>query len=152
MLSIAIRENRHSFEIIKNSGEFVVNITGADIINEVDFCGINSGRDLDKFDATGLTPIPAAKIAPPLIKECPINLECQVRRILELGSHYLFIGEIVATQIDEDILDENGKPIISKIDPIVYFPNAREYWTGLTIRQGNYGYTRGLKSVGSASK
>jgi flavin reductase (DIM6/NTAB) family NADH-FMN oxidoreductase RutF len=145
MLTIAVRENRYSFEIIKNSGEFVVNVTGADILEHVDFCGVNSGRDIDKFKATGLTPLPATKVKPPLIKECPINLECQVRRTVELGSHHLFIGEIVATHIDEDKLDEKGRPIIDKIQPIVYCPDARQYWTNLSTMSGLYGFTRGQK-------
>jgi len=145
MLSIAIRENRYSYEIIKNSGEFVVNVTGANILQKVDFCGVHSGRDIDKFKATGLTPLAASKVRPPLIKECPINLECQVRRSLELGSHILFIGEIVATHIDEDKLDDKGRPIIEKIQPIVYCPDARQYWTGLSHMGGLYGFTRGQK-------
>jgi flavin reductase (DIM6/NTAB) family NADH-FMN oxidoreductase RutF len=142
MISISIRENRFSFKLIKDSGEFVVNITGADIVNEVDFCGVNSGQDVDKFKATGLTPLPPLKVRSPLIKECPINLECQVRRTLELGSHHLFIGEIVATHVDEDKLDGKGRPIIEKIQPIVYCPNAREYWTGLKTVGGTYGFTK----------
>jgi len=70
MISISVRENRHSFKLIKESGEFVVNVTGADIVKEVDFCGVNSGRDVDKFKATGLTPLPPSKVKSPLIKEC----------------------------------------------------------------------------------
>jgi flavin reductase (DIM6/NTAB) family NADH-FMN oxidoreductase RutF len=142
MIAIGIRENRFSFKLIKDSGEFVVNITGANIINEVDFCGVNSGRDVDKFKATGLTPLASTKVKPPLIKECPINLECQVRRTLELGTHHLFVGEIVATHVDEDKLDNKGRPIIEKIQPIVYCPGAREYWSGLDAVCGTYGFTR----------
>jgi flavin reductase (DIM6/NTAB) family NADH-FMN oxidoreductase RutF len=145
MLSISVRENRHSFNLIKSSGEFVVNVTGANIVNAVDFCGNNSGKNVDKFAATGLTPIPATKVKPPLIKESPINLECQVRRSFDLGSHTLFIAEIVATNVDEDYLDEKGRLNIKKIDPISYCPGVREYWSGLTVLHGNYGYSRGNK-------
>jgi flavin reductase (DIM6/NTAB) family NADH-FMN oxidoreductase RutF len=142
MIAIGIRENRYSFGLIKHSGEFVVNITGADIVNEVDYCGVNSGKEVDKFKATGLTPLAASKVKSPLIKECPINLECQVRRTLELGSHHLFIGEIVATHIDKDKLDDKGRPDIAKIQPIVYCTGAREYWTGLQAIRGTYGFTK----------
>jgi flavin reductase (DIM6/NTAB) family NADH-FMN oxidoreductase RutF len=100
---------------------------------------------VDKFAATGLTPIPATKVKPPLIKESPINLECQVRRSFDLGSHTLFIAEIVATNVDEDYLDEKGRLNIKKIDPISYCPGVREYWSGLTVLHGNYGYSRGNK-------
>ena len=145
MLSISIRESRYSYEIIKNSGEFVLNITSAKIVKEVDICGNNSGRDMDKFQETGLTPIPATKVKPPLIKESPVNLECQVRRTIELGSHSMFLAEIVVTHVDEDYLDANGRLDIRKIDPIAYCPGVREYWSGLTIVHGNYGYSRGKK-------
>jgi flavin reductase (DIM6/NTAB) family NADH-FMN oxidoreductase RutF len=145
MISVGIRENRFSFDLIKKSGEFVVNITGADIVNQVDFCGVYSGKDVDKFKVTGLTPLEASKVKSPLIKECPINLECQVRRTLELGSHHLFIGEVVATHIDEDKLDDKGRPMIDKIQPIVYCTGAREYWTGLKAISGTYGFSRDKK-------
>ncbi|NLI16161.1 MAG: flavin reductase family protein [candidate division Zixibacteria bacterium] len=142
MIAVGIRENLYSFGLIKQSGEFVVNITGADIVREVDYCGVNSGKDVDKFKMTGLTPMEASKVKPPLIKECPINLECQVRRTLELGSHHLFIGEVVATHIDEDKLDGDKRPDVAKIQPIVYCPGARQYWTGLQAVSGAYGFSK----------
>lgn len=145
MLSISIRENRFSFNMIKQSGEFVVNITGAKLVKAVDYCGNNSGENIDKFKNAGLTPAPASKVKPPLIEESPVNLECQVRKILELGSHHAFIAEIVATHLNEDVLDEKGKLDIKKLDPLIYGTNARQYWSGLSMLHGYYGFTRGEK-------
>ena len=145
MLSISVRENRYSFNLIKESGEFVVNIAGADLIKEVDYCGNNSGKDVNKFKETGLTPEPCEKVRSPLIKESPINLECQVRKSLDLGSHHIFIAEIVATHVDESVLDEDGRLDVKKIDPLVYATNARQYWSGLSKMHGFYGFSRGDK-------
>jgi flavin reductase (DIM6/NTAB) family NADH-FMN oxidoreductase RutF len=145
MISISVRENRYSFNLLKEGGEFVVNIAGANLVKAVDFCGNNSGKDLNKFKETGLTPEAAIKVRSPLIKECPINLECQVRKTLELGSHHMFIGEIVATHVDEEILTKDGRLDIDKLNPLIYGTNARQYWSGLTKMHGLYGYTKGSK-------
>lgn len=139
MLSISVRESRHSFELIRSSGEFVLNVAGANLVKAVDYCGSHSGRKLDKFVEAGLTPIAASKVKAPLIEEAPINLECQVRRSIELGSHHMFIAEIVATHISEQFLDSENRPKISAIDPIAYCPNVREYWSGLNVMHGYYG-------------
>ncbi len=141
MLSISIRRSRHSFNIVKRTGEFVVNITTRALVQATDTCGSISGRDYNKFEMAGLTPAPASKVRVPLIAESPINLECQTRKEFELGTHDIFIAEIVATHIDESILDENGHVIIEKLDPLVYCPQARQYWAGLTKMIGRYGYT-----------
>ncbi|MCD6162331.1 MAG: flavin reductase family protein [candidate division Zixibacteria bacterium] len=143
MISVSITEKRYSYELIKKSGEFVVNMTGSNLVKEVDFCGNNSGRDFDKFKTTGLTPEPAQKIKAPLIKESPINLECMVRQTLNLGSHYIFIAEIVATHIDKSILNSDGALDVEKLDPLIYAANARQYWSGLSKVHGFYGYTKG---------
>ena len=145
MISIAVRENRYSFHLLKEGGEFVVNITGGELAKAVDYCGNHSGKDVNKFKETGLTPEAAQKVRSPLIKECPVNLECQVRKTLELGSHHLFIGEIVATHVEESYLTEDNKLDIKKIDPLVYCTNARQYWSGLTVLQGLYGFSREAK-------
>lgn len=140
MLSISIRKNRFSFEIIKSTGEFVVNITNRKLARATDICGVASGRDYDKFELAHLTPAPCTKVSPPMIAECPINLECQTRSVLELGTHYMFVAEIVATHIDDAILDEQGHLDIQKLDPLIYFPKARQYWSGLTEFVGKYGF------------
>jgi len=145
MLSISVRENRHSFNLIKDTGEYVVNIVGAAQVKAVDFCGNYSGKDYNKFKETGLTPEPALKVRPPLIKEAPINLECQIRKTLELGTHHAFIAEIVATHVDESILTDDGRLDVRKIDPLIYATNARQYWSGLSELHGLYGFTREKK-------
>jgi flavin reductase (DIM6/NTAB) family NADH-FMN oxidoreductase RutF len=143
MLSISVRRNRYSHDIIKSTGEFVVNITTRALAEATDICGVASGRDVDKFALAGLTPAPAAKVKVPLINECPINLECQTRSTAQLGSHDMFVAEIVATHIDEAVLDEQGRLSIKKLDPLIYCTKAREYWAGVSEAIGKYGYTKG---------
>ncbi|HEX9917029.1 MAG TPA: flavin reductase family protein [candidate division Zixibacteria bacterium] len=141
MVGISIRPSRYSFGIIRDSKEFVLNVVNEDLIRQADFCGSHSGRDVDKFKELNLTPIKGEKVKSPLIKESPINLECQVKDIIELGTHHLFLGEIVATHIDERYLDSNGNPDIAKIRPAVYCTKAHQYWGGLSKVLGTYGYT-----------
>jgi flavin reductase (DIM6/NTAB) family NADH-FMN oxidoreductase RutF len=141
MLSISVRKSRFSHDIIKSTGEFVVNITSQKLVEATDICGVVSGRETDKFAVTGLTPSAASKVNVPLIAECPINLECQTRTVLELGSHDMFVAEIVATHIDEAVLDEKGNLNIEKLDPLVYCTKARQYWAGVTQMVGKYGFT-----------
>jgi flavin reductase (DIM6/NTAB) family NADH-FMN oxidoreductase RutF len=131
MLSISVTPERHSHRIIKKSGEFVVNLTSEDNLKAADFCGSRSGQDCDKFKEMNLTPVPGKSVSAPLIKECPINLECKVRRSHLLGSHEMFIADIVAVHIDRDLLDMNGRPDIDKLKPLVYCPVAREFRGGL---------------------
>jgi len=146
MISIAIRKTRHSHKIISESGEFVINIAGEDQLKAVDFCGVVSGKEVDKFKEAGLTPLKAKRVNVPLIKECPINLECSVRYTLELGSHDLFIGEILATHMDEEVLDNAGRPDIAKLKPFVYCTKAHQYWGGFSKMLAEYGFTRGKTS------
>jgi flavin reductase (DIM6/NTAB) family NADH-FMN oxidoreductase RutF len=128
MLSISVNPRRFSHAILKKAGEFVVNLTSEDNLKAADFCGSRSGRDHDKFEELKLTPLPGSVVSVPLIKECPINMECQVRKSSLLGSHEMFIAEIVALHINRDLLDKNGHPDIAKLRPLVYCPVAREYW------------------------
>jgi len=146
MISIGIRKTRYSHKIISESGEFVINIASEDQLKAVDFCGVVSGKDLDKFKEAGLTPVKAKRVNVPLIKECPINLECSVRYTLELGSHDLFIGEILATHMDEEVLDNAGRPDIAKLKPFVYCTKAHQYWGGFSKMLAEYGFTRGKTS------
>ncbi len=141
MLSISVRKSRFSHEIIKSTGEFVVNITNHALANATDICGIVSGRDHDKFQLAGLTAEKASVVRVPMIKESPINLECQTRTVIELGSHDIFIAEIVATHIDDNILDSGGRIDIQKLDPLAYCTKARQYWSGFSRLEGRYGFT-----------
>jgi flavin reductase (DIM6/NTAB) family NADH-FMN oxidoreductase RutF len=142
MISIAVRPERHSYGIIKRTSEFVVNLPTTGILKEMDFCGVVSGSKLDKFSATKLTPMPAEKTKAPLIKECPVNLECQVKQVIPLGSHDLFLGEVVAAHMDSEIQDEKGRINIDKAKLLAFCAGATEYWS-LGGRVGKYGFTKG---------
>ena len=138
-LGLGIRPQRHSYGLIEDSGEFVVNIPTKDILKEADFCGMVSGRDVDKFSETGLTPEPAEKVKPPLIRECPVNIECVVKKKIPLGAHHLFLGEIVRVHVNQDILNEKGRIDFTKVAPFVY--NQGEYWS-LHQKIGVHGFSK----------
>ena len=142
MISIAIRPQRHSYGIVKRTGEFVANLPTTEILKEMDFCGVASGSKLDKFSATKLTPMNAEKVKAPLIKECPVNLECRVKQVIPLGSHDLFLGEVVAAHMDSEIQDEKGRMDIGKAKLFAFCAGAAEYWS-LRERIGGYGFTKG---------
>ena len=142
MISVAIRPDRHSHGIVRKTGEFVANLPTTDILKEMDFCGVASGSQADKFLATKLTPLPAEKVKAPLIKECPVNLECRVKQFLPLGSHDLFLGEVVAVHMDTEIQNEKGRLDIFKAKLFAFHPGAMEYWS-LGDRIGRYGLTKG---------
>ncbi|MGB7061040.1 MAG: flavin reductase family protein [Candidatus Zixiibacteriota bacterium] len=127
MLGIGVRKNRFSYDLICRSKAFVVNVPKGDLLNATDFCGTHSGKDVDKFAEAKLTPVACAKTGAPLIKECPVNLECELKEMVELGSHTLFIGQIVATHIDSEYLDEKGRPDVEKMKLFCYCPGAHQY-------------------------
>ena len=138
-ISIGIRPHRYSNKIIDDSKEFVVNIPTEKILKETDFCGIVSGNKMDKFSETGLTAEPAEKVKPPLIIECPVNIECIVKKKIPLGVHDLFLGQIVRVHVDQEILNKDGGIDFTKISPITY--NQGEYW-GLYYKIGMYGFSK----------
>jgi flavin reductase (DIM6/NTAB) family NADH-FMN oxidoreductase RutF len=139
MIGLGIRPSRHSHGLIKNSKEFVVNVPSTKILKETDYCGITSGRDINKFSETNLNPEQADKVGVPLIGECPVNMECILKDVIPLGTHDLFIGEIVQVHIDQDILDKKGNIDFKKADPFTY--NQGEYWS-LNKKIGTYGYSK----------
>lgn len=139
MLSIAIRPGRHSHALVKQSREFVVNIPRADQVKAVDLCGSISGRSQDKFAAAKLTPEPAKYVKAPLVKEFPVNIECRVRETLSLGTHELFIAEILCVHADEGVLDEGGDLAAAKLDPLA-FVNGEYYSLGQLV--GSYGFSK----------
>ena len=120
MVSISVRPERYSHHLIKESGEFVINLPTGSLVRAVDWCGVKSGRDVDKFSAMHLTPSPAAKVGTVLVEESPVNLECKVTQVIPLGSHDLFLAEVVAVDVDERLLDESGKLCLNKANLIVY--------------------------------
>ena len=127
-IGIGIRPSRYSYDMVKQAGEYVINIPGSDLIEGTKFCGTKSGRDYDKFTECGFTPVPATKVNAPLIKECPINLECKTTEIINVGAHDLFIAEIVAVHIDEEVLNDKGRLDTSKANLFTYLPLTGEYW------------------------
>ncbi|UCG38456.1 MAG: flavin reductase family protein [bacterium] len=141
MVSISLRPSRYSHGIIRESGEFVVNIPPVDIVRKVDQCGIVSGKRVEKFSEAGLTPVPAEKVSPPLIDECTICLECRVREIVPLGVHDMFLGEIVATHVAEEAFDSNGAIRMEIINPLGYSAVDRSY-RAMGDALGSYGYSR----------
>ena len=108
MLSISVRKERYSYDILKETGEFVVNLVTKDLVFATDYCGVKSGRDTDKFKEMKLTPLPSQHISAPGIAESPLNLECRVKQVVELGSHDMFIAEIVGVTVDDRYMDAKG--------------------------------------------
>ena len=106
---ISVRPSRHSYNIIKESREFVINLTPASLIKTADYCGIYTGAKVDKFAKCGLTKTEASQVSVPLIEECPLSLECRVTDIIPLGSHHMFLADIVAVDVDDRLLDKDGK-------------------------------------------
>lgn len=139
MCYISVRPGRHSYNIIKASGEYVINLTTKKLAFATDWCGIKSGTKHKKFSEMGLTPVPASKVKAPLIKESPVNIECIVREIKELGSHHMFISEVVAVNADEEYFDERtGLFRLNEAVPLCY-SHGKYYETGQLI--GKFGYS-----------
>ncbi|MCU6763673.1 Flavoredoxin [uncultured Roseburia sp.] len=120
MVSISVRPERYSYEIIRETKEFVINLTTKELIRAADYCGVKSGRDTDKFQDMKLTPSVSEKVAAPGIMESPVNIECRVTEIKKLGSHDMFLAEVVSVGIDESLLDERGKFHLNKSGLAVY--------------------------------
>ncbi len=120
MLYISLRPERYSYEIIKNSMEFAVNLTTSSLAYATDFCGVKSGRDVDKFEALSLTKEEANCIKAPLIAQSPVSLECKVREIKELGSHHMFIADILCVDAEEKYFDSKGKLNFEQMGLISY--------------------------------
>jgi flavin reductase (DIM6/NTAB) family NADH-FMN oxidoreductase RutF len=135
-IEVGIRPSRFTYELIMKSGEFAVNVPNASLIDAVDACGTVSGRDVDKFERFGLTRLQATAINAPVIAECPVALECKLKGTFNLGTHNIFLGEVVAITADKEFLDENGHLHIDKLDQLAYI--GGKYRT-LGARVGVYG-------------
>lgn len=138
MVSISIRPERYSYDIIKETGEFVINLTTERLVRATDYCGVRSGRDVDKFKEMKLTPGQSVHVAAPYIEESPVNIECRTMQILELGSHHMFVAEVLGVNVDEQYLDKNGKFQLNKAGLMVY--SHGEYF-GLGKNIGKFGYS-----------
>ena len=141
MVSVAIRTDRQSYGLLRETGEFVLNIPPVSLVRAVDFCGTASGGTVDKFFRANLTPLPALKVRPPLIEECPINLECVVRQSLPLGSHDLFLAEVVVVHADAGVV-EDGMIILGRVAPMVFDPFGGDYWS-LKEVVAHHGFSEG---------
>lgn len=138
MVSISVRKERYSHKLISESGEFVINLTTEDLAFATDYCGVKSGRDVDKFKEMNLTPMKADNVSAPLIAESPVNLECKVTEVKELGSHDMFLAEVVAVHVDDAYMDEKNKFHLEYAKPIVY-SHGTYLKTGEEI--GTFGYS-----------
>lgn len=135
---VSIRPSRHSYNIIKETGEFVINLVTERLAYACDFCGVRSGRDLDKFEAMHLTAKKGEKVNAPIIYESPVNIECKVKEIIPLGTHDMFLAEVVSVQVSDEYLDETGKFHFDRAKPICYSHGA---YYGLGRKIGTFGYS-----------
>lgn len=121
MCYISVRPERHSYEILKRTGEFVINLTTARLARATDWCGVRSGRDYDKFKEMRLTPVAAAVVKAPVVEESPVAIECKVRQVIPLGSHDMFLADVVNVLVDEEYIDaESGKLDLQRAELITY--------------------------------
>ena len=138
MVYISVRPTRHSYNIIKESGEFVINLTTKDLTYATDWCGVKTGAQVDKFKEMHLTKEKSKFVKCPMIKESPVSVECRVKEIRELGSHHMFVAEVLGINADEKYIDEKGAFDISKCDLITY-ANGKYFSLGKKI--GKFGYS-----------
>lgn len=138
MTYISVRPERYSYDIIKNTGEFVINLTTTKLVKAADFCGVRTGSKLNKFEEMKLTKAPVSQLACPCIDESPLNLECKVKEIIPLGSHHMFLAEIVAVNVAEEYIDETGKLCLDKAN-LVAFAHGEYYELGRKF--GSFGYS-----------
>lgn len=138
MVSVSIRPERYSYDIIKETKEFVINLTTRDLTYATDYCGVKSGRDVDKYKEMNLTPQAANEVKCPIIAESPVNIECRLKEIVKLGSHDMFIADVVCVDVSKNLLDENGKFDMQKADMMAYCHG--EYFS-LGEKLGKFGYS-----------
>lgn len=138
MTYVSIRPSRYSHELIEQNGEFVINLTTQDLLHAADFCGVKSGRDTDKFAETGMTPMPCKFVKAPQIAQSPVSVECKVTEIKKLGSHDMFMAEILAVNVDDSLLDKAGKLALEKCG-LVAFCHGGYY--GLSGQIGAFGFS-----------
>lgn len=138
MVSISVRKSRFSYNMIKETGEFVINLTTKDLAYATDYAGVKSGKDVDKWKELNLTKIPSLKVSVPSIEESPVSIECKVREMKELGTHDMFIADVVAVTANDKYMDEKGKFELMKSNPLAY--SHGEYYT-LGEKIGKFGYS-----------
>ncbi len=142
---ISVRPERYSYGLLKEGGEFVIHLTNRALVRATDFCGVYTGAKVDKFAKCGLTRIPSTEVAPPTIAEAPLALECRVRQVVPLGSHDMFMADILAVTVRQELLDEGGKLSLDRADLIAYSHGAY-YPLGKPL--GKFGFSAAKKRKG----
>lgn len=138
MLSISVRPERYSHDLIAQSGEFVINVPSTRQARAIDYCGVVSGRTTDKFKAMRLTPGPAKTVKAPLILECPLHIECKVRKSLKLGSHTMFIAEVTAVQVTTALITSSGRLALERVGLLAYVHGG---YYALAEKLGFFGFS-----------
>ena len=149
MVSISVRPERYSYSILRDTKEFVLNLTTCELAKATDYCGVRSGRDVDKYREMHLTPLQSQQIQAPGIAESPVNIECKVKQILELGSHHLFLAEVLGVTVDETYLDEKGTFRLNQADLVAY---CHGQYRTLGESIGSFGYSVRKKESKSKRK
>ncbi|MBQ3513840.1 MAG: flavin reductase family protein [Lachnospiraceae bacterium] len=149
MVSISVRPERYSYDIIKETKEFVINLVTKDLVYATDYCGVRSGRDVDKFKEMKLTPQESVHVNAPSIKESPVNIECKLVDILEYGSHHMFVAEVVAVTVEDSLMDEKGKFELGRAGLVAY--SHGEYFE-LGEKVGKFGFSVSKKNEVSTKK
>lgn len=146
---ISVRPTRHSYNIIKEKGEFVINLTPSKLVKEADYCGIYTGKKVDKFEKCKLTKVKGTQIDAPMIDECPVSIECKVTDIIPLGSHDMFMADIVAVNVDESLFDKDDKMHLDKANLIAY---AHGEYFELGKKIGKFGFSTNKKKKNNKKK
>lgn len=138
MVSISVRPERYSYHMIEETGEFVVNLTTEALAYATDYCGVKSGRDVDKWRKLNLTPIPGGYVGAPMVAESPVNIECKVTQKLELGTHHMFLAKVLAVHADEQYMDRTGRFHLNDAKPLVY---SHGKYLAVGEELGSFGYS-----------
>ena len=147
MAYISVRPSRYSYSMIVETGEFAINLTTEELAFATDYCGVTSGRDVDKFERCKLHKVQADEVDVPLIEESPVNIECRVREVHEYGSHTMFVADVLCVHADEKYMNETGRFELEKSKPLAY---SHGTYFGLTSPQGTFGYS--VKKKGKKKK
>ena len=139
---ISVRPQRHSYGLLKNHGEFVIHLTSTALVRATDYCGVFTGAKVNKFEKCGLTKIPSTEVAVPTIAEAPLALECRVRSVTPLGTHDMFLADILAVTVRDELLDETGKLCLERADLCAYSHGS---YYALGRRLGSFGFTAAKK-------
>ena len=150
MVSISVRPNRYSYDIIRETGEFVINLTTKKLVKATDYCGVRSGRDVDKFAEMHLTPGKAEHLKyAPTVEESPVNIECRVTEVKELGTHHMFLAEVLGVAVDEAYMNENGRFELNSTGLVAY---SHGTYFALGEELGTFGYSVRKKPMKTAKK